>query len=76
MLPQYGLMSSAMSTPRIRTCETPAAGAEQANSTTWPQGQSHIEFFLSIHDSFIGAYMFQLNLKEPVYICLALALLL
>ncbi|XP_070438500.1 uncharacterized protein [Equus przewalskii] len=40
MPPQRGLMSSAMSAPRIRTNETLSRLAvERENSTTWPRGQ-------------------------------------
>ena len=42
MLPQRGLMSSAMSVPRIWTAKPWAAGAQHANLTTRPQGRPPI----------------------------------
>ena len=40
MAPQHGLMSSAMSVPRIRTGETWAAEVERADLTTRPGGRA------------------------------------
>ena len=37
--PQHGLRNSAMSVPRIGTCEHWAAKVEHLNLTTMPQGQ-------------------------------------
>ena len=56
MLPQRGLMSSAMSTPMIRTTGPPAA--EHANLTTRPRGQPLCEFLKSVlkaHGETIGS---------------------
>ena len=51
MPPQHGLMSGAMSSPRIWTGKTLAAKAERANLTTRPQGQPRI---LIAHSSACG----------------------
>ena len=50
MPPQHGLMSGAMSAPRIGTGETLGRAVECENLTTWPRGLPRANMTLNIND--------------------------
>ena len=73
--PQHGLMSSAMSAPRIQTGKPWAAEEEHANLTTWPQGRPLSTFSTGFFQLCLLVVSKQfVSLQVPIWLCIYLFL--